>query len=91
MATMPQDLDQKHMSSCVMIRVRSCLSQGFYSWTKHHDQEAIWGGEDFHIAVHHQEVRTGTQAGQETGADAEAMEECSLLACFPWLAQSALL
>jgi hypothetical protein len=37
------------------------------------------------------EVRTGSQAGQETGADAEAMEGCSLLACFPWLAQPALL
>jgi hypothetical protein len=37
------------------------------------------------------EVRTGTQAGQEAGADAEAMEECSLLACFSWLAQPALL
>jgi hypothetical protein len=37
------------------------------------------------------EVRTGTQAGQEAEADAEAMEGCSLLACFPWLAQSALL
>ena len=37
------------------------------------------------------EVRTGTQAGQEAGADAEAMEGCSLLACFPWLAQPALL
>jgi hypothetical protein len=35
------------------------------------------------------EVRTGTQAGQE--ADAEAMEGCFLLACFPWLAQPALL
>jgi hypothetical protein len=34
------------------------------------------------------EVRTGTQAGQEAGADAEAMEGCSLLACFPWLAQN---
>ena len=33
------------------------------------------------------EVRTGTQAGQEAGADAEAMEGCSLLACFLWLAQ----
>jgi hypothetical protein len=32
------------------------------------------------------EVRTGTQAGQEAGADAEA-----LLACFPWPAQLALL
>jgi hypothetical protein len=37
------------------------------------------------------EVRTGTQAGQEAGADAEAMEGCSLLACFPQLAQPAFL
>jgi hypothetical protein len=36
-------------------------------------------------------ARTGTQAGQEAGADAEAMEGCSLLACFSWLAQPALL
>ena len=28
------------------------------------------------------EVRTRTQAGQEAGADAEAMEGCYLLACF---------
>jgi hypothetical protein len=33
--------------------------------------------------------RTGIQAGQEAGADAEAMEGCYLLACFPWLAQLA--
>jgi hypothetical protein len=31
------------------------------------------------------EVRTGTHAGQEAGADAEAMEGCYLLVCFPWL------
>jgi hypothetical protein len=37
------------------------------------------------------EVRTGTQAGQEAGADAETMEGCYLPACFPWLAQPALL
>ena len=37
------------------------------------------------------EVRTGTQAGLEAGADAEAMEGYSLLACLPWLAQPALL
>jgi hypothetical protein len=29
------------------------------------------------------EVRTGTQAGQKAGADAEVMEECYLLVCFP--------
>ena len=37
------------------------------------------------------EVRTGTQTGQEAGADAEAMEGCSLLAYLLWLAQLALL
>jgi hypothetical protein len=37
------------------------------------------------------EFRTGTQAGQKAGADAEAMERCSLLACLPWLAQLAFL
>ena len=37
------------------------------------------------------EVRTGTQAGQEAGTDAEAMEGCSLLAFLTWLAQPAFL
>jgi hypothetical protein len=37
------------------------------------------------------EVRTGTQTGQEAGADAEAMEGYSLMACLSWLAQPALL
>jgi hypothetical protein len=37
------------------------------------------------------EVRTGTQAVLEAGADAESMGGCSLLACFPWIAQPALL
>jgi hypothetical protein len=37
------------------------------------------------------EVRTGTQAGQEAEADAEATEGCYLLACFLWLAQLAFL
>ena len=36
-----------------------CLSQCFYSYTKHHGQEASWGGKGLfslhlHIAVHHQ-------------------------------------
>jgi hypothetical protein len=44
-----------------------------------------------HCCPSPKEVRTGTQAGQEAGADAEAMEGCYLLACFPWLAQPALL
>jgi hypothetical protein len=37
------------------------------------------------------EIRTGIQAGQKAEADAEAMEGCSLLACFPWVAQPGLL
>jgi hypothetical protein len=37
------------------------------------------------------EVRTGTQAGQEAGTDAEAMEGCSLLACSLCLNQLAFL
>ena len=37
------------------------------------------------------EVRTGTQASQEAGTDVEAMEGCSLLAYFHWLAQLAFL
>ena len=74
-----------------------CLSQGFYSWTTHHDQEASWGGKGLfslhfpHCCSSPKEVRTGTQAGQEAGADAEAMEGCYFLACFPWLAQLAFL
>jgi hypothetical protein len=39
-----------------------------------------------HCCSSPKEVRTGIQAGQEAGAYAEAMEGCSLLACFPWLA-----
>jgi hypothetical protein len=36
-------------------------------------------------------VRTGAKASQEAGADAEALEECFLLACLSQLAQPALL
>jgi hypothetical protein len=73
--------------------------QGLYSCTKHQDQEASWEGKDlfslhFHIAVHYQrkagkELTQGRK--QEAGADAEAMEGCYLLSCFPWLAQLAFL
>jgi hypothetical protein len=73
-----------------------CLSQGFYSCTnimtkKQDGEENIYSAYTFVLLIITSEVRTGTQAGQEAGADAEAMEGCSLLACFPWLAQPALL
>jgi hypothetical protein len=44
-----------------------------------------------HCCSSSKEVRTGTQAGQKAGADAEAMEGRYLLVCFPWLAQLAFL
>jgi hypothetical protein len=45
-----------------------CLSQGFYSWTKHHDQKESWGRKgffslQFQIAVHHQN-RSGLELNQ---------------------------
>jgi hypothetical protein len=76
-----------------------CLSQGFYSYTKHHDQEASWGKKNlfslqFHITVHHQrksEQELTQGKSLEAGVDAVAMKECCSLACFPWLAQLAFL
>jgi hypothetical protein len=82
--------------SCFTLHLPPCLSQDFYSLAKHHNQEAV-GEERVYSAYTSillfitKEVRTGTQAGQEAGADAEAMKGCSLLACFPWLSQPALL
>jgi hypothetical protein len=73
-----------------------CLSQGFYSCTnimtkKQVAEERLYSAYTSILLFFTKEVRTGTQAGQEAGADAEAMEGCSLLACFPWLAQLAFL
>jgi hypothetical protein len=62
-----------------------CLSQGFYSCTNIMTKKQI-GEERVYSAYN-----SITQTGQEAGADAEAMEGCSLLACFPWVAQPALL
>jgi hypothetical protein len=53
---------------------------------KHHDQEAV--GEERAYSAYTsillfitKEVRTGTQAGKKAGADAEAIEGCSILVC----------
>jgi hypothetical protein len=54
-------------------------------------EEGIYSAYNSILLFITKEVRTGTQAGQEAGADAEAMEGCYLLACFPWLAQLAFL
>jgi hypothetical protein len=70
----------------------NCLNQGFYSCTNIMTKKQV-GEERVYSAYTSipKEVRTGTQAGQEAGADAEVMEGCFLLACFPWLAQPAFL
>ena len=44
-------------------------------------EERVYSADTSTLLFITKEVRTGTQAGQEAGADAEAMEECSLLAC----------
>jgi hypothetical protein len=72
------------------------ISQGFYSRKnimakKQVGDERVYSAHTSALLFITKEVRTGTQAGQEAGADAEAMEGCYLLACFPWLAQLALL
>jgi hypothetical protein len=76
--------------------VYECLSQGFYSCTnivtkKKVGEERVYSAYTSTLLFINKEVWTGTQAGQKAGADAEAMEGCSLLACFAWLAQPALL
>jgi hypothetical protein len=73
-----------------------CLSQGFFFCTnimtkKQVGEERVYSAYISILLFITKEIRTGTQAGQEAGADAEAMEGCSLLACFFWLAQPALL
>ena len=72
------------------------LSQGFYSCTnimakKQVGEERVYLAYTSILLFITKEVKTGTQAGQEAGADAEAMEGCSLLACLTWLAQPAFL
>jgi hypothetical protein len=72
-----------------------CLSQGFYSCTnimtkKQVGEERVYSAYTTILLFITKEVRAGTQTGLEAGADAEAMEGCSLLACFPWLAQPAI-
>jgi hypothetical protein len=57
----------------------SCLSQGFYSCTnimtkKQVGEERVYWAYTSILLFITKEVRTGTQAGQEAGADAEAME-----------------
>jgi hypothetical protein len=74
---------------CVLVRV-SIPGQNIMT-KKQVGEERVYSAYTSTLLFITKEVKTGTQAGQEAGADAEAMEGCSLLACFPWLAQPALL
>jgi hypothetical protein len=70
--------------------------QGFYSCTnimtkKQVGEERVYSAYNSILLFITKEVSTETQTGQEAGDDAEAMEGCSSLACFSWLAQTALL
>jgi hypothetical protein len=70
----------------------SCLGQGSYSCTsimtkKQVGEERVYSAYTSILLFITKEVRSGTQAG----ADVEAMEGCSLLACFPWFGQPAFL
>jgi hypothetical protein len=80
----------------MIFMITFCLSQGFYSCTnimskKQVGEERVYSAYTSILLFITKEVRTGTQEDQEAGADAEAMEGCSLLACFPWLASPGLL
>jgi hypothetical protein len=57
--------------------------------TKQVGEETVYLADTSILLFITKEVRTGTQVGQKAGVDAEAMEGCSLLACFPWHAQLA--
>ena len=77
-------------------RLSRCLDQSFYSCTniltkKQVEEERVYSAYTSTLLLIIKEARTGTQAGQEAGADVEAMEGCYLLDCFLWLAQLAFL
>jgi hypothetical protein len=85
--------EQSQMGMCQPLAsppVAMCLSQGFYSCTnmtkKQVGEERVYSAYTPYCCLSPKEVRTGTQAGQKAGADAEAMEGCSY-----WLASPGLL
>ena len=58
---------------------------------KHHEKERPISCYSL-LSIIRKEVRAEAQGRNlEAGADAEAMEGCCLLACFPWFAQLAFL
>jgi hypothetical protein len=71
--------------------IGSCLSQGFYSCTnivtkKQFREERVYSAYNSILLFITKEVRTGTQAGQGAGADAEPWRDVTY-----WLASPGLL
>jgi hypothetical protein len=56
-------------------------------------EERVYSASASTLVQHQRKSGQGLTQGRnlEAGADAEAMEGCYLLACFPWLAQLAFL
>ena len=73
------------------VLVMVCTSTQNTTTKKQVEEEKVYSAYTSILLFIIEEVRTGFQAGQKAGADAEAMEGCCLLACFPWLGQPALL
>jgi hypothetical protein len=68
------------------VSVRVSIPEQNIMTKKQVGEERVYSAYTFHIAVHHQR-KSGQELTQgrnlEAGADAEAMERCCLLACFP--------
>jgi hypothetical protein len=84
------------MITLFLFLIGICLRQGFYSCTNIMTKKQVERKGFIQLTLPYccsspKVVRTGTQVGQKAGADAEAIEGCSLLSCFLWLAQPALL
>ena len=77
------------MLVCVLVKI--CTPAQNIMTKKQVGEERVYSAYTSILLFITKEVKTETQAGQKAGADAEAMEGYSLLACYPWLAQPALL
>jgi hypothetical protein len=76
-----KNIGEERMEDCLRVSI-----PGQNIMTKKQDGEGrVYSAYTSILLFITKEVRTGTQAGQEAGADEEAMEGCSLLVCFPGL------
>ena len=81
-----------HMSSMILIIKPGCLSQGFYSCTnimtkKQVEEERVYSAYTSMLLF----ITIGSQDWNSSRSWCRSYGGCPLLACFPWLAQPALL